>query len=74
MRIEPIRGAVSEAVNLHLPPALPAARPRAVISSTSAFLHTAGADVKIVTGDLNKAQGPRGGGWLSKALGPIPAG
>ena len=70
MRIEPTRGAVLAAVNLHLPPALPAARRRAVISSTSAFLHTAGAGVKIVASDLNRAQGPRGGGWLSKALGP----
>ena len=26
--------------------------------------------VKIVAGDLNKAQGPRGGGWLSTALSP----
>ena len=70
MRIEPTRGAVLAAVNLHLPPALPPPRWRAVISSTSAFLHTAGASVKIVAGDLNKAQGPQGGGWLSKALGP----
>ena len=70
VRIEPARGAVLAAVNLHLPPALPAARRRAVVSSASAFLHTAGASVKVVAGDLNKAQGPRGGGWLSKALGP----
>ena len=69
MRIEPARGGVLAAVNLHLPPALPAAHRRAVISSASAFLHTAGACVKVVAGNLNKAQGPRGGGWLSKALG-----
>ena len=70
MRIKPTRGAVLAALNLHLPPALPAARRRAVIGSASAFLHTAGATVKVVAGDLNKAQGPRGGGWLSKALSP----
>ena len=68
MRIEPARGAVLAAVNLHLPPAMPAARRRAVICA-SAFLHTAGASVKVVAGNL-KAQGPQGGGWLSKALGP----
>ena len=30
----------------------------------------AGASVKIEAGNLNKAQGPRRGGWLSKALSP----
>ena len=70
VRIEPTRGAVLAAVNVHLPPALPAGRRKAVMRDTSAFLHTAGATVKIVAGDLNKAQGPRGGGWLSNALGP----
>ena len=69
VRIEPARGAVLAAVNLHLPPALPAVRRRTVISDASAFLHT-WASVNIVAGDLNKAQGPRGGGWLSKVLSP----
>ena len=55
---------------MHLPPALPAERRRAVIGDASAFVRTAGASVKIVAGDLNKAQCPRGGGWLFKALGP----
>ena len=57
------------AVNLHLPPALPVARRRAVVGDACAFLCTAGAGVKVVAGDLNKPLGPRGGGWLSKALG-----
>ena len=70
VRIEPAPGAVLAAVNLHLSPALPAACRRAVVSSASAFLHAAGASVKVVAGDLNKAPGPQGGGWLSKALGP----
>ena len=63
VRVELTRGAVLATVNLHLPPA--EARRRTVISDTSALLHTAGASVKIVAGDLNKAQGPRGRGWLS---------
>ena len=58
VRIKPTRGAVLAALKLHLPPALPAARRRAVISSTSTFLHTAGASVKIVAGDLNRALKP----------------
>ena len=70
VRIEPARGAMLAAVNLHLPRALPAARRKAVISSASAILHMAGASVTVVAGDLNKAQGPRGGGCVSKALGP----
>ena len=70
VRIEPARGAVLAAVTLHVPPPLPTARRRAVITETSTFLHTAGASVKIVPANLNKAQGPRGGGWLSNALGP----
>ena len=40
------------------------------MGDVSAFLRTAGASIKVVTGDLNKAPGPRGGGWLSKPLGP----
>ena len=70
VRIQPTRGAVLVAVNRHLPLALPTARRKAVISDTSSFLHTSGASVKIVASDLNKAQGPQGGGWLSKALSP----
>ena len=67
---EPARGAVLGAVNMHLPPALPAALRQAIVGDASAFLRTAGASGKIVAGDPNNAQGPRGGGWLSKALGP----
>ena len=70
VRIEPARGAVLAAINVHLPPALPAPRRRAIISNASAFLHTAGATVKVVAGHVNQAQGPRGGGWLSNSLGP----
>ena len=70
VRIEPARGAVLAAINVHLQPALPAARRTAVISGTSAFLHKAWACVKFVAGGLKKAQGLRGGGWLSKALSP----
>ena len=39
VRNEPARGAVLAGVTLHLPPALPAAQRRAVVSDTSAFLH-----------------------------------
>ena len=67
--VEQNRGAVLAAVNMHLPPALPAARRRAVVGDASAFLRRAGASVKIVAGDLNKVAGPRGVGWLSKAVG-----
>ena len=70
VRAEPAKGAVLATVNLHLPPALPAARHRAVVGDASSFLRRAGASAKVVAGDLNKAQGPQGGGWLSKALGP----
>ena len=75
MRIEPARGAVLAAVNLHLPQALPAALRRAVVSSASAFLHTAGPSVKVSAGEFNKAQGPRGGGLALQGPGPErPAG
>ena len=70
VRVEPARGAVQATVNMHLPPALPAARRQAVVGDDSAFLRRAAASVKIGAGDLKKAQSPRGGGWLSKALGP----
>ena len=70
VRVEPAKGAVPAAINLHLPPALPSARRRSVVGDASALLRTAGASVNVVAGDLNKAQGPRGGGWLSKTLGP----
>ena len=69
VRVEPARGAVLAAVNMHLLPTLPAGQRQAVVGDASAFLCTARASVKIVAGNLNKAQGPRGGGWLSKALG-----
>ena len=39
VRVEPARGAVLAAVNLHLPPALPAVRRTAVVGDASAFLH-----------------------------------
>ena len=70
VRVEPARVTVLTTVNLHLPPALPSARRRTVVGDGSAFVRTAGASVKVVASDLNKAPGPRGGGWLSKALGP----
>ena len=70
VRIELTRGAVLVAVNLHLRPALPTVRRRAVTADASAFLRTPGASVKIVARDLDNAQGPRGGGWLSKAPSP----
>ena len=70
VRVEPAWGAVLATVYLHLPPALPAARRRTVVGDVVAFLRTVGASIKVVAGDLNKAPGPRGGGWLSKALGP----
>ena len=69
VRVEPTRSAVLAPVNMHLAPALPADRCRAVVGVASAFLRTAGAGVKIVGGNFNKAQGPRTGGWLFKALG-----
>ena len=70
VRGEPARGAVLATVNMHLPPALPAARRRAVVNDATPSLRTATAHVQIVADDLNKAHGPRGGRWLSKALGP----
>ena len=56
--------------NLQLPPALPVVRRQAVMGDVSAFLYTAGAGLKVVADNLNKPQGPRGGGWLSKPQGP----
>ena len=70
VRVEPARGALVTAVNLHLPPALPAARRRAVGGDASTFVHMARASVKIVAGDFKKAQRLCSGRWLSKALGP----
>ena len=84
VRIEPALGAVLAAVNLHLPPALPAVRRRAVIGDVSVFLHTAGASVKTVASYLNKAQGPPRGrlalqGYVperpaGRVPSPVPAG
>ena len=70
MRVEPAHGAVRTGVNLHLPPALPAARRRTAVGDASAFQRTVGASIKVVAGDLNKSPGLRKGGWLSWALGP----
>ena len=67
MRVEPAKGAVLAALKLHLPPALHAARRRTVVGDACDLLRTAGASVKVVAGDLNKAQCPRREGWLSKA-------
>ena len=52
VRLERARGAVLAAINMHLPPALPAAPRRAVVGDASAFLRTARASVKIVAGAL----------------------
>ena len=62
MRLEPVRDAVLATVNLHLPPTMPAARRRTVVGDASAVMRTAGASVKVMAGDLNKAQGPRAEG------------
>ena len=51
-------------------PFLEPARRRTVVGDASAFLRSLGISVKVVAGDLSKAQGPRGGPWLSKALSP----
>ena len=69
VRVEPAKGALLAPISLHLPLALPAARRRPVVGDASAFLSTAGASVKIVAGDLNKAQGRTGRGGDSKAMG-----
>ena len=55
LRPEPARGAVLAAVNLHLLSALPAAQRRTAVGNASAFLRTAGANVKILAIDLHKA-------------------
>ena len=62
VRVEPARGAVLWTVNLHLLLNLPANQRPTVVGDTSAFLRTAGASIKVVAVDLNKAQGPCGGG------------
>ena len=56
------------AVNVHLPPSLPASRRRTVVNEAAAFLRTMGAGVHMLAGDLNKSLGLQGGSWLSQAL------
>ena len=73
MRVEPAQGAVLAAVQLHLPPALPAVRRTCVVGDASAFLRTARASLKMVAGHLNKAPAGEAGTprpWARKAPWP----